>query len=219
MVKKRKSSLGPLVSPQAIMWRPIKYFSQDVRDDEDELDRFKYIGYVDNNFPFDLRTYLGHPPKTVTLYLPSEINTDAVIQERIDRAIKVLDVPESALAWRRGEQIHFGQLERSPEDRLREKEAGALMIKILGSLPDGRASTKKIKDMVPEFYDLSEADLQRSPSRKNEQIWRQIIGNVKVHRAGASSIFSRGFVREVPGGVSLTAKGLAYLKSIGFSSD
>lgn len=218
MVKKRKTSLGPMVSPQAIMWRPVRYFSDEVRDDEDELDKYRYVGYIDNNFPFDLRTYMGHPQKTVTLYMPSEIDADQMIQEQIDRAIKVLDVPATALAWRRGDAFTFGTLKRNSEDRLREREAGALVLKVLGSIPGQSASTGKIKDMIPEFYDLSAADLAPSPSRKNEAMWRQIIGNVKVHRASATSIFSRGFAKATPGGISLTPKGRDYLKSIGFSS-
>lgn len=200
------------------MWRPVRYFSDDVRDDEDELDKYRYVGYIDNNFPFDLRTYMGHPQKTVTLYMPSEIDADQMIQEQIDRAIKVLDVPATALAWRRGEAFTFGALKRNSEDRLREREAGALVLKVLGSIPSQSASTGKIKDLIPEFYDLSAADLAPSPSRKNEAMWRQIIGNVKVHRASSTSIFARGFAKETRGGVSLTPKGRDYLKSIGFSS-
>lgn len=218
MVKKRKQSLGPMVSPQAIMWRPIRYFSDVVFDDEDELDRFKFVGYTANNTPFDIRAYLGHPPETVTLYFPSEINQDEAIQEQIETAIRALDVPESALAWRRGQAIQFGELKRQPKDRLREREARHLVLKIISTFPDRQASTGVIKDLVPEFYDLSVEDLAPSPTRKHEAMWRQIIGNVKVHYKSKNSIFRQGFAEMIPRGIKLTDKGHDYLKSIGFSS-
>jgi hypothetical protein len=218
MMKKRKKSLGPLVSPQAIMWRPIRYFSDVILDDEDELDHFKFVGYTENNTPFDIRAYLGHPPETVTLYLPSDISQDDAIQEQIETAIRALDIPESALAWRRGQQIQYGQLKRHPRDRLREREARVLVLKIISTFSDHQASTGKIKDRVPDFYDLSSEDLAPSPTRRREAMWRQIIGNVKVHHKGSKSIFTQGLAEIVPGGIKLTDKGYDYLKSIGFAS-
>lgn len=218
MIKKRKQSLGPMVSPQAIMWRPITYFSDAVFNDEDELDHFKFVGYTENNTPFDIRAYLGHPPQTVTLYLPSEINQDDAIQEQIETAIRALDIPESALAWRRGQQIQYGELTRQAQDRLREPEARVLVLKIISTFSGHQASTGKIKDRVPDFYDLSNDDLAPSLTRKGEAIWRQIIGNVKVHHKGSKSIFTQGLAEIIPGGIKLTDKGYDYLKSIGFAS-
>lgn len=200
------------------MWRPIQYFSDIISNEQDELDQFKFVGYTENNTPFDIRVYLGHPPETVTLYLPSDINRDDAIQEQIDTAIRTLDVPESALAWRRGWDVAYGQLSRPAKDRLREREARTLVLKILSTLPNWEADTSRIKGLVPQFYDLSAGDLVRSKTRKHEAMWRQIVGNVKVHHEGKSSIFSLGLAKIVKGGMRLTEDGAAYLKSIGFLS-
>ena len=218
MVKKRKQSLGPLVSPQAIMWRPIKYFSEEILDDEDELDQFRFVGYTVDNTPFDIRSYLGHPPETVTLYFPSDINQDDVIQEQIETAIRILEIPESAVAWKRGQPIEYGDLKRRTTDRLREQEARLLVLKIVSTFPDNEASTRSIKNLVPDFYALSGDDLKPSLTRTRETVWRQIVGNVKVHYKSRKSIFSLGFAELIPDGIKLTDKGVDYLKSIGFSS-
>jgi len=216
MVKKRKESLGENVSPQLIMWRPINYFSVSINEDEDNFDKFKFIGYLEKNTTFDIRKYEGHPSETVTLYLPSVIDEEDVIQEQINTAIEILSVPQDALAWRRGEEIKYGELKRKPRDRLRESEARNIVLKILSTCPAFEAKTKKIKDLVPSFYALSDDDKAMSKTRNGESVWRQIIGNVKVHKDNKNSIFSQGFAKEIPDGIALTPKGFDYLKSIGF---
>jgi hypothetical protein len=50
-------------------------------------------------------------------------------------------------------------------------------------------------------------------------MWQQIVGNVKVHHAGPSSIFSQGWAKRTVDGIKVTDAGLDYLKSIGFSSE
>ncbi|WP_141504838.1 hypothetical protein [Rhizobium sp. L9] len=219
MIKRRKHHLGPDVSPQAIIWRPIRYFTNEVSEDDDDLDHFKFASYALNNDVFDLRVYLQHPEMTVTLYLPSDIDAEAVIQSKVAEAIKVLAVPKAAVAWQRGEEFSFGGLSRRPDDRLRESEARILVLKIAASFEGHTAPTSAIKKKVPDFYQLSSRDLEWSATRKNEQMWQQIVGNVKVHHAGASSIFSRGWAERTADGIRVTAAGILYLKSIGFSSD
>src|SRR5690242_11451889 len=59
------------VSPQAIFWRPIRYFATEIRNDEDELDAFEVASFaIGNQICFELRWYHGHPAGTVTAYLP-----------------------------------------------------------------------------------------------------------------------------------------------------
>jgi hypothetical protein len=219
MIKQRSLHLGPDVSPQAIFWRPICYFSKTIKEDEDELDRFKFISFALDNDAFDLRAYFQHPNMTVTLYFPIDIGENQNIVEKISAAVEVLNIPEYAVAWKRGDELNFGKLKRRDDDRLRENEARVLVLKIAASLEGHNASTSEIKKTIPAFFDLSPADLKRSQTRRNEQMWQQIVRNVKVHHAGPSSIFSQGWAEPTANGIKVTDDGLDYLKSIGFSSE
>jgi hypothetical protein len=214
MITQRKHHLGPDVSPQAIFWRPIRYFSNVVMDDEDELDSFKFISFAFDNHVFDLRVYLQHPNMTVTLYLPRNIVSDTSIQSKINAAFMVLDVPDHAIAWQRGDELR-----RKGNDRLTEREARLLVLKIAALSDGNRSSTRLIKKAVPEFFELSPLDLKISETRRNEKMWHQIVGNVKAHHSGPSSIFSKGWAEPTSDGIKVTQAGLNYLKSIGFSLD
>jgi hypothetical protein len=204
------------VVPQAIFWRPLKYFTLIVRDGEDGLDMFKGASFaIGNEIHFDLRVYRGHlnPEFTVTLYLPLEVTDDKVIAEIIDRVMKEMVVPMTAAAWKRGQPFQFGKLERQKADRLVEDEARTIVLKIAGSRSDRTASMELLRAEVPKFIQLSAGDLKPSPSRKYEQLWQQIVRNVA---ASHPTIFNAGLARKIPGGIEITDKGMAYLKSIGF---
>jgi hypothetical protein len=219
MITQRKHHLGPDVSPQAIFWRPIHYFSNVVMDDEDELDNFKFVSFALDNHVFDLRVYLQHPNMTVTLYLPIDIVSDESVRSKIHAASMVLNMPDYAIAWQRGDELKFGELRRKGNDRLTEREARLLVLKIAASSDGHRSSTSMIKKAIPEFFELSPLDLKISETRKNEKMWQQIVRNVKAHHAGPSSIFSKGWAEPTPDGIEVTHAGLNYLKSIGFSLD
>jgi hypothetical protein len=204
------------VVPQAIFWRPLKYFTLIVRDGEDGLDMFKGASFaIGNEIHFDLRVYRGHlnPEFTVTLYLPLEVTDDKVIAEIIDRVMKEMVVPMTAAAWKRGQPFQFGKLERQKADRLVEDEARTIVLKIAGSRSDRTASMELLRAEVPKFIQLSAGDLKPSPSRKYEQLWQQIVRNVA---ASHPTIFNAGLARKIPGGIEITDKGMAYLNSIGF---
>lgn len=219
MLRQRTHHLGPNVSPQAIFWRPIYYFALSVTDGEDELDRFKFISFSLDNNVFDLRVYLAHPQNTVTLYFPLDMGDLERFRLDLSEVINALGMPEYAVAWKRSDGLNIGELKRRNTDRLRENEARLIALKIAATFGDKRASTAIIKERMPHFFDLSPADLKRSETRPNENMWQQIVRNVKVHHIGQSSIFSKGWANTTANGIELTAAGLDYLKSIGFSSD
>lgn len=204
------------VVPQAIFWRPLRYFTLIVRDGQDGLDMFKGASFaIGNDTRFDLRVYRGHlnPEFTVTLYLPLEVTDEQVIAEVIERVMKEMVIPMTAAAWKRGQPFEFGKLERQKADRLVEEEARTIVLKIAGSQSNRRASMKLLRDEVPKFVQLSPSDLEPSPTRKHEQLWQQIIRNVA---ASHPMIFSTGLARKVPGGIEVTEKGMTYLNSIGY---
>ena len=102
--------------------------------------------------------------------------------------------------------------------KLREPEARILALRIAATFPNHQASIARIKKEVPNFRELSEADLKPSLTRPNECMWQQIIGNVVSHEVAGTSIFNRGWAVRIPSrnSIRVTEKGLAHLKSLGF---
>ncbi|WP_338466294.1 hypothetical protein RXV95_12065 [Novosphingobium sp. ZN18A2] len=205
------------VIPQAILWRTIYCFALDPERCEDELDQFHGASFtIGNQISFDLRHYDGHPESTVTIYLPIETRANEEIAEAVDVVLTGLEVPETGVAWRRGEDFEFGKLPRRAEDRLRESEARLLALKIAAECKNFEATTTYIKNRIPEIVPLTEKDLEQSKSRPREKLWQQIVGNVISHSGTSKSIFARGFATRTNEGIRVTKAGINYLKSVGF---
>ena len=102
--------------------------------------------------------------------------------------------------------------------KLREPEARILALRIAATFRDHYASMAQIKREVPNFRELSDADLKPSPTRPNECMWQQIIGNVVCHKGTGVSIFNRGWANRIESrkSIRVTEKGLAHLKGLGF---
>ncbi|MBV1799821.1 hypothetical protein [Siccirubricoccus sp. G192] len=205
------------ITPQAIFWRALKYFTTMIREGEDGLDEFQAASFtIGNDIRFDLRTYAGHPEFTVTLYLPNDVKDKEEISRVIKIVIKEMVIPKNAIAWQRGEPFTYGDLKRPRGDRLREPEARILALKIAAQQPNRTASTQFIKREVPKYTELSEVDRRRSPSRGNEALWQQIVGNVISHQETPAGPFKKGYATRTLNGLSVTEKGMAYLNSMGF---
>ncbi len=203
--------------PQAIFWRPIDYFTTELRHGMDDLDNHIFATFdLGNWLRFDLRYYDGHPIGTTSLYLPLSLNEDSDIRHATDRAIGELRVPKLAIAWRRGEPVDYGNLSRKAADRLREDEARALVLKIAAVMPNGRAETEELIDRAPDFFVPSPVDLAPSRTRQNQPRWHQIIRNVISHGWGANGLFAMGLANRVPGGLEITDAGRTRLQSLGY---
>jgi hypothetical protein len=209
------------VVPQAIIWRSLRYCTLIIRDGADDLDKYKGASFaIGNDIRFDLRVYQGHihSEVTVTLYLPEDVRDEKRISDIVATAIKEMEIPVSAVAWRRGQQFQFGKIERSPQDRLKEREARVLILKIAASQPERVATLDTLRKEVPRYFDLSPADRSRSPSRKNETLWQIVIRNtMSSHTTGTRTIFAQGWAKKIPNGLKVTRRGMDYLNSIGFS--
>jgi hypothetical protein len=207
------------VTPQAVFWRDIECFAVRPDREEDELDSYLVASFIiGNTISFDIRHYDGHPKATATVYLPSAVSELEEVQEALVEVIAGLQVPETGIAWRRGEPYEFGHLPRQPKDRLREAEARVLALKIAAECNGYSASTEYIKKRVPELIPLTEKDLEQSASRPREKLWQQIVGNVISHKPGNRSIFTRGLAERTSNGLKVSGDGLNYLKSVGFLS-
>ncbi len=209
------------VVPHAIIWRSLRYCTLVVREGQDDLDKYKGASFaIGNDIQFDLRVYQGHihPEVTVTLYLPEDVQDEKRVLEIVSIVVKEMAIPVSAIAWRRGQKFQFGKLERSPQDRLREHEARVLILKIVASQPERSATIGKLREEIPRYFELSQADKTRSPSRKNEALWQIVVRNtMSSHKAGRRTIFAQGWAKKIPGGLKVTRRGMDYLNSIGFS--
>lgn len=209
------------VVPQAIIWRSLRYCTLVVHEGQDDLDKYEGASFaIGNDIRFDLRVYQGHihADVTVTLYLPEDVQDEHRVLEIVSTVVKAMEIPDSAIAWRRGQKFQFGRLERTPQDRLREHEARILVLKIAASQPERSATISKLREEIPNYFDLSPADKAHSPSRKNEAAWQIIVRNtISSHRTGKQTIFAQGLAKKVPGGLKITRRGIDYLNSIGFS--
>lgn len=205
------------VIPQAIFWRPLRYFTMIIREGEDGLDKFKAASFtIGNDISFDLRTYSGHPEFTVTLYLPEGVDDQDDISRVIKIVIRDMFVPKRAVAWQRGQLFEYGDLKRPKGDRLSEPEARILALKIAAQCPNRTASTHFIKSEIPKYTEFCEADRRRSPSRPREHVWQQIVGNVVSHYETPTGPFAKGYATRTRNGLSVTDEGVDYLNSIGF---
>jgi len=208
------------VVPQAIIWRSLRYCTLVVREGQDDLDKYKGASFaIGNDISFDLRVYQGHihAELTVTLYLPEDVHDEKRVSEMVSRVINEMEIPVSAIAWRRGQKFQFGKLARSPQDRLQEREARVLVLKIAASQPARFATIGKLREEIPRYFELSPADKTRSPSRRNEALWQIVVRNTtSSHTRGTRSIYAQGWAKKIPGGLEVTPRGMHYLKSIGF---
>ncbi len=207
------------VVPEAIFWRPLHWFTPEMRQDADELDHFYFITYeVGNWLRFDLRIYDGHPAGTTTLYLSLDFGSPADVQHAITRAIEELQVPKPAIAWRRGMAFEYGTLHRNSNDRLREPEARLIALKVASVMPDRTATTEQLIEQAVRLFNPSPLDLEPSRTRERQPQWHQIIRNVISHRTTPNGPFAQGYAVRTDDGLSITDAGIRYLESLGFAS-
>ena len=208
------------VVPHAIIWRPLRYFTLNLRKGSDELDNFEGASFIiGNDVRFDLRVYEGHPNAqfTVTLYLPESSTETIQLQETLDLIFREMLIPLSAIAWRRGQRFQYGKLERPQQDHLVEEEARVLVLKIAAGESSKSATARRLREEIPKYIQLTSRDMMQSKTRPREQMWYQIIRNVtSSHQRSSRGLFGSGLATKNGDTITLTEKGLSYLNSIGF---
>jgi len=102
--------LGDLPSvdfiPQAIFGRPVSYFVKTMNipfaDNQDDFDHYQGAAFILNErVPFALKHYNGHPPDTITVYLPSDLQEIGLITETILMLMRELKLGKDVLVWQR----------------------------------------------------------------------------------------------------------------------
>lgn len=70
-----------------------------------------------------------------------------------------------------------------PPDRHNERQIGWIIAeRILLHRLDRTATISELKKTLPNYTKLTRADLAQSPSRRNEKLWQQLVGNLVSHR-------------------------------------
>ena len=203
--------------PEAIFWRPLDWFSSALRLGSDELDEFRYVTFeIGNWLRFDLRTYLGHPSGTTTLYIGLNFGDSEDIGYAIDRASSELNLPKTAIGWRHGVEFEYGKLPRDPGDRLREPEARLIALKVAALSPNRTATTEQLIEGATKLFTPSAIDLKPSRRRRLQPQWHQIMRNVISHRTSPHGPFEKGYAVRTANGMSVTDNGMDYLSEVGF---
>ena len=96
--------------------------------------------------------------------------------------------------------------------RSNEHDIAFAAMKYLKTCPSKSASTSNVKKHVPNYISLTEDDRAQSPTRDNEQLWQQVVGNIVSHRNDSPDNFiNRGLIDYDSGTWTLTSAGEAYL--------
>jgi hypothetical protein len=85
------------------------------------------------------------------------------------------------------------------ERRTSESKMALAITRILRRAPEHKLTMADIRHMVPRFVRLTAADRAESPTRPGEELWMQVIRNIRSHGSGRQY-----GLRVIPGGFALT---------------
>ena len=217
MIRRIANSPSPDVIPQALIWRPVEYFSANYEDRRDDFDEYRGVEFqVGNWLRFDLRRYAGHPAGTSTIYFPLEFDDLGDIEYGLGRALDILRPPRFSVAWKRGQDFSYGVVVRPSQDRLKEPEARILSLKAAAHLPGRKASTDVLIDRIGGLFNPSDLDKQQSKTRRKQPQWHQIVRNVISHRTSPVGPFVLGYAVRTTDGLQVTDEGIKFLEDIGY---
>ena len=103
----------------------------------------------------------------------------------------------------------------SKDGRSNEQEVSLAVLRYLATIPHGEASIGAIKQHIPNFIALTDADKEPSPTRTNEQVWEQQVRNIVSHRTSPESFVADGLLSYSPGHLAVTDAGRGYLRRKG----
>lgn len=102
-------------------------------------------------------------------------------------------------------------------NRVTEAEVAIATLQIAASRPNGTATYQRLKKELPDYLKLSAEDQTQSLTRPNEELWEQLIRNIKSHSDTPGNIICEGYATHVPRvGYRITDSGRRYLKSNGY---
>lgn len=97
--------------------------------------------------------------------------------------------------------------------RSNEHEIATAVCKYLATTPSGTATLAEIKQHLPDFHNLTDADREPSPTRPNEVVWEQQVRNIVSHRDTPGNFINDGLLASDNGSLTLTDAGRYWLDS------
>jgi hypothetical protein len=98
--------------------------------------------------------------------------------------------------------------------RVTETHVANASLKYRATLPSGTATISKIKQELPTYIDLSEADRAISDTRPNEQVWEQLLRNIVSHRGSNGNFIFDGLLEYEPRRLRITDAGRSHLQKM-----
>lgn len=108
---------------------------------------------------------------------------------------------------------------QKPPERHSERQIGWVIAEqILLHRADRTATVTELKQVLPQYMKLTSADKAQSPSRPNEALWQQRVGNLVSHRKDKkTNLILDGVLEYLPKlkALRLTDDGVRHLRSKG----
>ena len=99
--------------------------------------------------------------------------------------------------------------------RTTEFEMSVAVLRYLHHQPDGEASQEELRAAIPHYIDLTDGDMEDSPSRPGEQRWEQIMRNIQSHYVSPNNFINLGYLEHVPGGgLRITPEGYEFISKL-----
>ncbi|HUZ33724.1 MAG TPA: hypothetical protein VMV19_16715 [Xanthobacteraceae bacterium] len=83
-------------------------------------------------------------------------------------------------------------------DRATENDVAFAVAQIAKTKPNDTATFDQCREEVPDYLNLSAADLAQSPTRPNEKVWEQQIRNIQSHHDNPGNYICEGYLIHVP---------------------
>ena len=95
---------------------------------------------------------------------------------------------------------------RASGHRITEAEIADAVEAALADMPKGEASFAELFEIVPQYVNLSRADLAQSKSRPSEQLWVQQVRNIVAHQGSEGNAIYEGRLKQIPAGIALVRR-------------
>jgi adenine-specific DNA methylase len=98
--------------------------------------------------------------------------------------------------------------------RVTENEVAHAALQIAAGQNNGIATFPKMKKEIRNILNLSAGDRRQSITRPREQVWEQLIRNIKSHSKSDGNYIKDGYLEHVPrSGYRITVKGKKLLNN------
>ena len=98
--------------------------------------------------------------------------------------------------------------------RTTEFDISVATLKVANSKTNNVARFDDLRREIPIYLNLTQGDLEKSPTRPGEKLWEQIIRNIRSHYKSENNFIALGYLEHIKGtGYKITASGKKYLNS------